>query len=72
MKLKVTGVRYWETRNGVGYQATTNVDGDIWNDGDGGGTYFIGKTREANAIGRAFDEFELDELIDVYEAKALF
>lgn len=38
--LKVTGVRYFETRRGIGYQCKTNVPGvHIWNDGDGGGTY---------------------------------
>jgi len=39
-ELKVTGVRYFETRRGVGYECTTNIPGArIWNDGDGGGTY---------------------------------
>lgn len=39
-RLKVTGVRYFETRRGIGYQCKTNVPGvHIWNDGDGGGTY---------------------------------
>ena len=39
-ELKVTGIRYFETRRGLGYECTTNVPGAlIWNDGDGGGTY---------------------------------
>ena len=39
-ELKVTGVRYFETRRGLGYECTTNVPGaQIWNDGNGGGTY---------------------------------
>tara|TARA_R100000426_G_scaffold52163_1_gene37862 strand:- start:45 stop:302 length:258 start_codon:yes stop_codon:yes gene_type:complete len=39
-ELKVTGVRYFETRRGLGYECTTNVRGArIWNDGSGGGTY---------------------------------
>lgn len=39
-ELKVTKVRYFETRRGIGYQCSTNINGIyIWNDGDGGGTY---------------------------------
>lgn len=38
--LKVTGVRYFNTRRGLGYECTTNIPGvRIWNDGDGGPTY---------------------------------
>ena len=40
-QLKVTGVRYFETRRGLGYECKTNIKGlAIWNDGNGGGTYF--------------------------------
>lgn len=39
-ELKVTGVRYFNTRRGLGYECTTNIPGvRIWNDGDGGATY---------------------------------
>ena len=38
--LKVTSVRYFNTRRGLGYECTTSVPGvRIWNDGNGGGTY---------------------------------
>jgi hypothetical protein len=37
IKLKVKGVRYFETFRGVGYEAITNVENvKIWNDGYGG------------------------------------
>ena len=40
-QLKVTGVRYFETRRGLGYECKTNINGLlIWNDGNGGGTFF--------------------------------
>ena len=39
-ELKVTGVRYFNTRRGLGYECTTTIPGvTIWNDGDGGPTY---------------------------------
>jgi len=40
--LIVTGVRYFETRRGIGYQCKTNLGFEIWNDGDGGATYISG------------------------------
>lgn len=40
IELKVTGVRYFTTRRGLGYECTTTIPGArIWNDGHGGGTY---------------------------------
>ena len=38
-KIIVKGIRYFETRRGLGYEAKTNL-GSIWNDGQGGCTYF--------------------------------
>jgi hypothetical protein len=39
--LKVTSVRYFETRRGLGYECKTNIPNvTIWNDGMAGGTYF--------------------------------
>ena len=35
----VKSVRYFETNRGLGYEAKTN-EGSIWNDGNGGPTYF--------------------------------
>ena len=43
MTLKVTSVRYYNTRQGVGYECKTNIDSvKICNDGDGGGTFVEG------------------------------
>ena len=42
--LVVSSVRYYETKNGVGYECKTQF-GSIWNDGHGGDTYFIKKER---------------------------
>ena len=43
--MKVVSVRQWDTRRGVGYEAEVEGSdgekyGSIWNDGDGGATYF--------------------------------
>lgn len=61
--LKVTGVRYFETNRGLGYEAKTET-GKIWNDGMGGCTYY-----EPNGKGRdhSYTEQELERFIDRYE-----
>lgn len=86
MELKVTAIRYWETRRGVGYEAKTNFGGTIWNDGDGGGTYLMPTWKKdgsnlTNAElhnllpndvrnGWAYENF-LDNLINIYEGQPL-
>jgi hypothetical protein len=71
--LKVTSVRYFETRRGLGYECRTNVKGlSIWNDGNGGGTYFSGNEysksgREIGIYSKKYNEQELESLIDEYE-----
>lgn len=61
MALEVTSIRYFETRRGLGYQCTTNVNGvEIWNDGNGGATYTTGR-------GYNLNESELEQLIDNFE-----
>ena len=86
MELKVTAIRYWETRRGVGYEAKTNFGGTIWNDGDGGGTYLMPTWKKdgshlTNAKlhdllpkdvrnGWAYENF-LDNLINIYEGQPL-
>tara|TARA_R110002126_G_scaffold15160_2_gene62351 strand:+ start:4318 stop:4581 length:264 start_codon:yes stop_codon:yes gene_type:complete len=68
-KLKVISVRYFNTRRGVGYEATTNkTNVIIWNDGNGGGTYidhYYPYTKDL--IGIMSDETYLENLIDEYE-----
>jgi CRISPR/Cas system Type II protein with McrA/HNH and RuvC-like nuclease domain len=72
--LKVTSVRYFETRRGLGYECRTNVKGlSIWNDGNGGGTYFSGNEysksgREIGSYSKKYNEQELESLIDKYES----
>ena len=71
--LKVTSVRYFETRNGLGYECQTNhPDVQIWNDGNGGGTYLDCdfknmNRRELYQYEEEFSETDLEHLIDVYE-----
>lgn len=66
-KLKVTGVRYFQTRRGIGYQCSTNVKNvEIWNDGDGGGTHIP----PHNTYTKPYNELtglELENLINEYE-----
>jgi|TARA_R100001129_G_C5175960_1_gene206290 hypothetical protein len=45
VSMKVVSLRQWNTRRGVGYEAKVEGSdgeeyGSIWNDGDGGATYF--------------------------------
>lgn len=67
VKLGVTGVRYFETRRGYGYEATTNVKNVvIWNDGHGGGT-FISPHSPYTTPYIDMKESELEKLINHYE-----
>lgn len=66
--LKVTSVRYFETRRGIGYECNTNIPTvQIWNDGNGGGTFIAPciAAREMNLY--KISESELESLIDKYE-----
>ncbi len=66
LKLKVTSVRYYETRRGTGYQCKTNKENvEIWNDGNGGGTYL--NNNNMNDDYHHLTESQLEELIDKYE-----
>lgn len=68
-KLKVTSIRYFDTRRGVGYQCKTNVQNvEIWNDGDGGGTYIPVDYYSAHYT--KLSESTLESLIDDYEGRS--
>jgi hypothetical protein len=81
LNIIVTGVRYFETRRGIGYQCKTNLGFEIWNDGDGGGTYVDGagvmpnrdvynvlRKQFPNARPHSYDiERALEVLINKYE-----
>ena len=68
--MKVVSVRQWNTRRGVGYEAEVEGSdgekyGSIWNDGDGGATYFdvnheSGKTWKDFSD---YSEWDLEDLI---------
>ena len=65
-KLKVTSIRYFDTRRGVGYQCETNFVGvEIWNDGDGGATFIPINSSSIDYAG--LSESTLESLIDEYE-----
>ena len=65
--LKVKEINYFKTNRGyVGYKATTDY-GSILNDGDGGPTYFVGNTHEDQNSN--LSEWDLEELLDVFEGK---
>ena len=64
-KLKVTSIKYYSTRRGLSYECKTNVDGvQIWNDGQGGGTYLINDNDDEY---RTLTENQLEKLIDRHE-----
>jgi|TARA_B100001094_G_C17895502_1_gene653811 hypothetical protein len=65
MKLKVTSYREFNTRRGVGYECKTNVKGiEIWNDGNGGGTFI--ENSERNDEYHHLTEYQLEILIDEF------
>ena len=65
MKLKVTSYRQFDTRRGVGYECKTNAKGiEIWNDGDGGGTFIENSQR--NDEYHHLTEHQLEILIDEF------
>ena len=70
--MTVKSVKYFETSRGLGYEAKTN-EGSIWNDGNGGATYFEPKYPKytKKAFGDfIYDERILESLINTYEGIA--
>ena len=67
-KLTVKHMRYWETSRGLlGYEAKTK-EGSIWNDGNGGPTYFEPKYPKYNNKDFIdFSESDLENMINIYE-----
>ena len=70
--IQVKSVRYFETNRGLGYEAKTQY-GSIWNDGNGGETYFEplsmsnGKVKKECVEYRNLSENQLEKLIVIYE-----
>ena len=63
--MKVKSVRYFKTRRGLGYEAKTDK-GTIWNDGNGGGTYFDPDQGHRSDY-QHLTESDLEAYIDVFE-----
>jgi len=61
-QLAIKSIRYFNTRRGLGYEAKTQC-GSIWNDGNGGGTYFVNSEKEHKKY-RSINEFDLEKVID--------
>ena len=79
MQIAVTSIRYYKTRNGVGYECNTNLDGvHIYNDGHGGATFLqgLGIVKRSGAseqeLFRLNDENHLERLIDDFEEGVTF
>ena len=69
--LKVTDIRYFETRRGVGYECQTNVKGiTIWNDGNGGATFLDGAWADKKQF-QELRDMDLENLINVFEKQPL-
>ena len=63
----VKSVRYFETNRGLGYEAKTN-EGSIWNDGNGGATYFEADYPKYHDKDFShLTELDLEAIIDKYE-----
>ena len=66
-KLKITEIRYFETRRGVGYECQTNEDGvTIWNDGMGGMTFIQGTWSKIKRH-QYLRDIHLEEMIKEFE-----
>ena len=69
--LKVTDIRYFQTRRGVGYECQTNVKGiTIWNDGNGGATFLDGAWADKKQF-QVLRDMDLENLINVFEKQPM-
>jgi len=69
--LKVTDIRYFETRRGVGYECQTNVKGiTIWNDGNGGATFLDGAWADKKQF-QELRDMDLENLINIFEKQPM-
>ena len=68
MILKCTGIRYFKTNRGLGYQCKTNAKGvEILNDGNGGGTYLSGRLIGSLTKFNNLTERQLESVLNKYE-----
>jgi|TARA_R110000782_G_scaffold41085_3_gene94509 hypothetical protein len=69
--LKVTDIRYFQTRRGVGYECQTNVKGiTIWNDGNGGATFLDGAWADKKQF-QELRDMDLENLINIFEKQPI-
>jgi len=69
--LKVTNIRYFQTRRGVGYECQTNVKGiTIWNDGNGGATFLDGAWADKKQF-QELRDMDLENLINIFEKQPM-
>tara|TARA_R110000822_G_scaffold34517_4_gene98027 strand:+ start:220 stop:465 length:246 start_codon:yes stop_codon:yes gene_type:complete len=69
--LKVTDIRYFQTRRGVGYECQTNVKGiTIWNDGNGGATFLDGAWADIKQF-QELRDMDLENLINIFEKQPI-
>ena len=67
MNLNIINIRYFKTRRGLGYEVKTDK-GTIWNDGNGGSTYFEADYPRYQAKDFShLTEWDLEAIIDKYE-----
>ena len=65
----IASIREYETSRGVGFECTTNK-GSIWNDGNGGGTYFRANAPEHRHLERLSEEV-FDDIISAYDLEQM-
>tara|TARA_R100001460_G_scaffold102161_1_gene146449 strand:- start:665 stop:883 length:219 start_codon:yes stop_codon:yes gene_type:complete len=67
MNINIKNIRYFKTRRGLGYEVKTDK-GTIWNDGNGGATYFeVDYPKYHTKDFSHLSEWDLELLIDKYE-----
>lgn len=67
MNINIKNIRYFKTRRGLGYEVKTDK-GTIWNDGNGGSTYFEADYPKYHSKDFShLSEWDLESLIDKYE-----
>ena len=65
--MNIKNIRYFKTRRGLGYEVRTDK-GTIWNDGNGGSTYFEADYPRYQAKDFShLTEWDLEAIIDKYE-----
>ena len=67
--ITIASIREYETARGVGFECITNK-GSIWNDGNGGGTYFRANAPEHRHLERLSEQV-FDDIISAYDLEQM-